>query len=239
MNTTTISPAPRPTSRNRRAARIATFTVVAAGLLAGMPHFAAEAKTSRTPSRPTTTVPSGPATGRPCPSLGATAHAGRVRFDCVKVGSALQWHPRGSRLNPLDFEEKATVGPSSSRWELTVFDVEDDFTAEALTPDSRNQPPAPGSQYVGVFVRMTYLGPDAQAMVRQGVNLRAFTATRGPIDRAVPGVPLEYDCWVDETVLAGTTKECVIPFEIPTAELHTFGLYAADGGGAPAVYYET
>ena len=62
-----------------------------AGSIAAVPAGAAK----KTP----TTKPRGPVTGGVCSPRGARASG--VALDCVKVGTKLQWQPRGTKVNPF------------------------------------------------------------------------------------------------------------------------------------------
>ncbi len=50
-------------------------------------------------AKKTTTKPRGPVAGGVCSPLGTRAPG--VSLDCVKVGSKLQWQPRGTKVNPF------------------------------------------------------------------------------------------------------------------------------------------
>ncbi len=226
-NTTKTSAKISATSRLRRFVATASILGVAVVLGGGV---AAEAKAPK----PTKTTFG---TGKACAAPSSSVRVGGVRYDCVQVGSKYQWHPRGSRHNPLSFGESAYVGPSYSRWEVVLIGIDYDFTDEFLAPNSANQPPAIGSSYVAAHLELTYLGPDADSRVRAGVSFSAVTAHSGAIDRATSGQGTEDDCWANETVLQGHTKSCVLPYEIVDHEVDSLLFYAADEYGHPAVWF--
>lgn len=216
-------------------ATAAALTVATAGLLAGgVPADAAVKKKATT-----TKAPKGPVANAACSPLGQTARtAAGARFDCVHVGAKLQWQPRGSRLNPLGWGETALVVTEYAKWNITVTSVENDVTAAVLAPDARNVPPRAGAQYVGLHLHLTYVGDNAQEMVRQGVNMKAIVAgQKEGVDRATPGTATQDDCWVNETTQKNASKDCMMPFEVDTAQLPSLVFYAAKVVGTPVVYF--
>ncbi len=173
-----------------------------------------------------------------CDTLGATSAVSGVRFDCVRVGASLQWQPRGNRLNPFAWGEKALVATQFALWEIAVTSVTPDVTARVLAVDARNQPPAAGAQLVGLNLELRYVGSQADERVRQGANLFGTNAAVSRLDRWVGGAITEDDCWSSETVARNSTKVCMLPFEVATNELATLDFFASDAAGAPLVYFK-
>ena len=132
-----------------------------------------------------------------------------------------------SRSNPLPFGNPAIVGPSTSQWRVTVGFVQEDFTAEALAPDTRNKKPANGSRYVAAHLLLEYLGPQDQGRP-QSITFQAFTSRRGPIERTMPGIAPPIDCSVAQTVRRNEAVQCALPFELRDDELHSFVLRSTD-----------
>ena len=183
--------------------------------------------------------PKVPVAGATCAAAAATFRTAKgARLDCVRVGSKLQWQPRGTRANPLGWGEAALVATEYARWQITVTAVEPDVTAVVLAPDERNLAPRPGAQYVGLRLSLTYVGTNPEERVRQGVSMLALVGSSAKgIDRATPGAATDDDCWFNETVAKGSTKSCLLPFEIDTAQLPSLVFYAAKVVGTPVVYF--
>ena len=177
------------------------------------------------------------ATGLPCPTLGATATEGGVRFDCVAFASLMQWHPRGSKANPMGYGEGVEVTTQFAKWRVTVTGFDADVTARILAQNNANPAPAAGSQYSGLKMELVYLGPDAQQMVRNGVMMLGLTPSSEGIERWANGQGTEDDCWVNETVDLNATKSCMMPYELSSAEVGAVDFYATDFDLKPIVYF--
>jgi hypothetical protein len=175
--------------------------------------------------------------GASCNTIGARSDVSGTRFDCVSVGGALQWQPRGSRPNPFAWGEKAVVTTAFAVWEVTLTTVTPDVTARVLAVDNRNQPPAAGAQLVGLNLELRYVGSRAEESVRQGANLSGTTGAGSRIDRWVGGAGTDDDCWVNETVTRESTKVCMTPFEVATDRLAALDFFASDAAGEPLVYF--
>jgi hypothetical protein len=108
--------------------------------------------------KPTTSKKSAIAAGKPCSLLGATA-AG-TNLDCVKIGKALQWQPRGSRINPFHLNDVAEYSSyETDRYRLKVTGTSALTAADIGAPDP-NRPPIPaGSTPHRINAELTYLGP--------------------------------------------------------------------------------
>lgn len=182
-----------------------------------------------------------PAAGVSCSPLQAVSKNARgARFDCVKNRTKAQWQPRGSRLNPLGWNEAAIITTEYASWQITVTSVTPDVTARVLAVDGRNVPPAPGSQLVGLNLALTYVGAKDSEVVRQGVSMLALSGDASkPSGRWASGATTEDDCWSNETVTKNTTKNCMMPFEVVSSQMPGLLFYAAKVVGTPVAYYLT
>lgn len=178
-----------------------------------------------------------PKPGTTCPALAETGRtAAGARVDCVKVGGAQQWQLRGSRPNPFAWGETALVVTEYATWRITVNSVDPDVTARVLAVDSRNKPPRAGARFVGLNLTLGYVGKQDSEMVRQGAILKAVGGPRG-IERWSDGASTDDDCWANERVDKGATKQCMMPFEIADSNLAGLVFYAAKVVGTPVVYF--
>ena len=112
-----------------------------------------------------TPKPKGPVAGAVCSPLGARAAS--LNLDCVKVGTKLQWQPRGTKVNP--------------------FRVGDTF-AWAQSSNQRN----PGALISARTITVTEYLPDASGWVSQWADSQPkdiFDAAKG---LAVRGVRVSY-----------------------------------------------
>ncbi|MGE0313117.1 MAG: hypothetical protein AB7P21_16010 [Lautropia sp.] len=189
------------------------------------------------PSSPPAAAPATVGTGLPCTPLAATATQAGTRFDCVAVGAALQWHPRGSRPNPLGRGEATTVTTDFASWRISVTGFEPDINARIAAAAATNPLPPAGSQYAGLNVELTFLGGSGVNRVRNGVYLFGLTATTDALERWDSNALPEGDCWINESVDVNATKACTMPYLVPVGDLGTIDFYAADILGNPLVYF--
>ena len=99
-----------------------------------------------------------PAAGKACSPIGAAA-AG-TNLDCVTVGKALQWQPRGSRVNPFHLNDGAEyVAYEGNRYRLKIASLTV-LTPADIKPGGQGKYPIPtGMTPVRVDAELTYLGP--------------------------------------------------------------------------------
>ncbi len=142
-------------------ARLAALTAIALILVTVIATAADAATKKRSP----TTKARGPVAGGTCTPLGGRAPGNAL--DCVKVGSKLQWQPRGSKVNPF------RVGDSFS-W--------------TQSSNKRN----PGALISARTITITEYLPDASGWVSQWADNQPndiFDAAKGA---AVRGVRVNY-----------------------------------------------
>ncbi len=176
-------------------------------------------------------------TGLPCSTLNATSSSSGERFDCVQVGNAQQWHPRGSQLNPLGRNESVVVTTQLASWRIAVTGFDADMTAEILAEDARNPAPASGSQYAGLRLELTWLGGSGINFVRNGANFYGVTPSKDSIERWAAGAGVDDDCWINEAVELNTTKICRMPYEVSSAEVGSIDFYVAAESQKPLKYF--
>ncbi len=99
-----------------------------------------------------------PAAGKVCTKVGARAPG--TSLDCVKVGKALQWQRRGSKLNPFHLNEVGEyTAYEGNRYRLKVTGIAT-LTVEDIKPGGTGKYPIPaGFVPVKVGAELTYLGP--------------------------------------------------------------------------------
>ena len=143
---------------------IATVGVAAVGVATVARSAEAKVAPKKTVKKTTTktttkAAPAVPKAGAACPTLNANAPGG---LDCVLVGKALLWEPRGTQQNPFHIGDVGTFGPTAVLALTYNFRVVD--PAKVLDPaeigsPSRDRLPIPaGSVPVRIVTEMTNLG---------------------------------------------------------------------------------
>jgi hypothetical protein len=118
------------------------------------------------------------AAGKPCPTIGASGGATAPGLDCVRVGTALQWQPRGSRFNPFHLNEPAEYNSyEQDRYRFVATGTSMLTAADIGAPDpNRKQIPA-GSGPIRIGASLTYLGPRPTA--DPAANLSSYEVVDG------------------------------------------------------------
>ena len=101
--------------------------------------------------------------GKTCTPKGARAPG--TNLDCVAVGKALQWQPKGSRANPLAIGEAGEIQIYDTppiRYRFTVLSAKPDATAD-VTLDPNKKPVPAGVRFVSISAELTFLGDGASA----------------------------------------------------------------------------
>lgn len=117
-----------------------------------------------------------PAAGKACLAIGAAA-AG-TNLDCVTVGKALQWQPRGSRVNPFHLNDGAEyVAYEGNRYRLKIASLTV-LTPADIKPGGQGKYPIPtGMTPVRVDAELTYLGPKDSNNLPASITYLVFWLT--------------------------------------------------------------
>lgn len=124
-----------------------------------MVHVAAEAAAKKKTKTPATkaAAKTAPAAGKVCTPAGAQA-AG-TNLDCVAVGKALQWQPRGTRVNPYRLNDVADyTAYQGDKYRLKITGSAPRPPAEIGAPADGRPPIPTGSAPLQIGAELTYLG---------------------------------------------------------------------------------
>lgn len=144
---------------------------VACGLLVAV-AFAGVSPASAATKKKVVKKPVGPRAGGVCTVLNQNAPG--TSLDCVRVGNALQWQPRGTKINPFrigDVGSFSDAKPLPYRLRVTVEAKQID--PSEIKPEQAGRRPIPaGSIPVKFLVELTNLGTTAGDPLAQLVDFK-------------------------------------------------------------------
>lgn len=140
---------------NERRRIIRSVAVAVALVLGAAPGVGAAAKTKKKP--PATKAPA-IAPGKPCTAVGTTnAPTG---LDCVQVGAAKLWEPRGVKVNPFRLNDVGRyTAYEGNQYSLKITGITTLAPADIVPGGSGKYAMPAGTVPVRVGAELTYLGP--------------------------------------------------------------------------------